>query len=173
MEVNTPFAAAAIPLGGIMVDVAGQILLSRLPLKLGHVRRQFVAFGAGLIAVVALFAGLRPGRGLGWTEEIAGLAMGAMTYAFLGFLFFNALNANLSSLRVRLLKELLARGPEGMSVAVLLERYGAAEILNARIERLAAGGQLVQRGDRYYFQPRGVAVIGHFFAFLRNLLLRP
>ncbi len=160
-----------IPVTGIVVDVLGQIVLSRLPLSVGHVRRQFIAFGLGLATVVLLSLELLPDRGAGWLEEAAGLAVAGMTYAFFGFVFFNALNANLSSLRVRLLKELKAREPEGLPAAILLERYGAEEILTARIGRLAAGGQLVQRGDRYFFQPKGVAVIGRFFAGLRKLLL--
>lgn len=171
MELNVPFAPALIPMAGLVVDVIGQIALSRLPLRVGHVRRQFLAFGLGLAAVVLLTLVVRPHRGAGWLEEGSGLVVSGLTYAFFGFVFFNALNANLSSLRVRLLKELQAREPQGLPASVLLERYGAEEILSARIDRLAAGGQLVQRGDRYYFQPKGVAVIGRFFAGLRQLLL--
>jgi hypothetical protein len=171
MEANLPFAEAMIPLGGVLVDLIGQIALSRLPLKIGHVRRQFIAFFAGMIAVSILFGLLRPTRALSPRDELGTFMVCALTYAFLGFVFFNTLNANLSSLRVRLLKELLAREPNGMPAAELFERYGAGEILNTRIERLAAGGQIVQRGDRYYFHPKGVALIGKFFSALRQLLL--
>lgn len=162
---------ALIPVAGLLVDVVGQVVLSRLPLRIGHVRRQFLAFGLGLVSVLVLTLIARPQRGAGWLDEVSALAVSGLTYAFFGFVFFNALNANLSSLRVRLLKELQAREPEGLPASVLLERYGAEEILSARISRLAAGGQLVQRGDRYFFQPKGVAVIGRFFAGLRRLLL--
>jgi len=171
MDMDQAFLPVVIPIAGIVVDVASQIALSRLPLGVGHVRRQFLAFGCGLAAVVLLTLIFRPLLGAGLLEEAAGLLVSGLTYAFLGFVFFNALNANLSSLRVRLLKELLNREPHGLSATTLLERYGAAEILTARIGRLAAGGQLTQRGDRYFFQPKGVAVIGRFFAGLRRLLL--
>jgi hypothetical protein len=171
MELTIPFAPVLIPMAGLMVDVTGQIALSRLPLSFGHVRRQFLAFGLGLGAVVLMTLLVRPHRGAGLVEEASGLVMSSLTYAFFAFVFFNALNANLSSLRVRLLKELHAREPEGLPAPILLKRYGAEEILSARIDRLAAGGQLVQRGDRFFFQPKGVAVIGRFFAGLRHLLL--
>ena len=45
-------ALALIPLLGLAVDILAQALLCRLPLSIGHVRRQFVSFGLGLAAAV-------------------------------------------------------------------------------------------------------------------------
>lgn len=163
---------ALLPLGGLVVNVFAQIILARTPIALGQVRRQFVSFGIGLIALAATGAGLCIRLPSEFADRAGLLLMAVLSYAFLGFVFFNALNATLSSLRVRLLRELQAREPAGLPAAVLLEKYGATEILHARLDRLATGGQLVQRGDRFYFQPKGVAMIGRFFAALRILLLR-
>lgn len=161
-----------LPLVGLGVDVLGQILLSRLPLPFGQVRRQFLAFAGGLAAVGWLTLWLRPGAGTGFLNEVGGLAVAALTYAFLGFVFFNALNANLSSLRVRVLRELLGRSPTGMTPTELEDRYGTAEMLAVRLERLTAGGQLRRCGERYRAEAKGVSHIGHFFAFLQRLLLK-
>ena len=95
-----------------------------------------------------------------------------ITYACLGFCFFNMINANVSSLRVRLLKEYLSHDPAPLSDAEIFRRYPVRQILEARLARLESGRQIYVSAGRYYVRRGIVTFIGRFFAVLRRLLLR-
>lgn len=159
---------ASLPLLGLFVNATCQMALARLPLTFGQVRRQFLSCGLGSLIVIAgwLAVPLAP-----ILDQVAWEAFNLTSYLLLSFIFFNALNANLSSLRVRLVKELARRGAAGMERDELLAKYGAREILTARLARLESGGQIQSVAGRYVARPKGVAAIGRFFAGLRQLLL--
>jgi hypothetical protein len=168
----TPGAGAAIPLVGLMVNALAQLALGRLPLPIGQVRRQFISFGFGIAATVGLLvAQAHQGRPSGmdlWGDFL----LGTGTYVCLGFCLFNLINANLSSLRVRMLREYLRVSPTPLSDAHLTALYPAGLILDSRLERLGAGGQIIEVGGRYQARDGAVVKIATFFAALRRLLLR-
>lgn len=159
------------PLLGLASNVALQILLGRLPLPIGPVRRQLVSFAAGfVVAALGLIRLLQPAP-LTTLDQAGYLALHLSSYVLLGFVFFNVINLNVSSLRIRMLKEYAGVDPQPLAEAVLREKYSARRMLDARLERLAAGGQLAVRNDRYYYRPGTVVLIGRFFAFMQRFLL--
>ena len=162
---------AVAPLLGLAVNAAAQLLLGRLPLGFGHVRRQFLSFGLGLLATAAALTLLLPRAGLGPWDRAGSLALHGLSYAFLGFLFFNVINLNISSLRIRMLKEFLRQHPRPLADEALLEKYHVGAMLDARLERLASGRQIELRDGRYHARRGAVVRIGHFFAGLRAFLL--
>ena len=164
-------ALALIPLLGLAIDVLSQLVLSRITRPAGHVRKQFLSFGVGLaVAAGSLLAAL-PGRRLGPADLAGYLLLGILTYAFLGFCFFNVINLNVSSMRIRMVMEIRRQHPHPVPVAALRARYGMAEVLDARLRRLESGRQITRRGDRYYLRGGAVLRIAHFFSGLRSFLL--
>lgn len=160
------------PLAGIVVDALAHALLARMIAGGAHVRIQFLSFALGLSAVAGLLACLLWSHPFSTPDRIGYLLLYFMVYACLGFGLFNVINANVSSLRVRMLKEYHAVDPEPLTDAAMFARYPAEEILTARLERLVTGGQIRLEGGRYFHCEGGVALIAGLFSCLRRLLLR-
>jgi hypothetical protein len=71
-----------------------------------------------------------------------------LTYVALAFGFWAFLNLNMTSLRIRMLRELL-HSVHGMSRAELFGRYSAEEFLERRLARLERSGDLALVDSRY------------------------
>lgn len=164
-------ALTAIPPAGLAVNVLLQLILSRLPLALGHVRRQFIGFGVGFGFTVAALISILDIQHVGAADYAGYLGLHLLTYVLMGFCFFHVINLNISSLRIRILKEYLRRDPVPLSESDLLSRYNARHMLEARLARLQSGNQVYEANGRYHARTGGVVVIGHIFAGLRRLVL--
>lgn len=170
-----PYAVLYLPLApllGFAMDMFAHAALARIFPGGAHVRIQFVSFGLGMAVTAIVLIVLLWQCPLSAVDRIGYLLLHTMGYACLGFGLFNVINANVSSLRVRMLKEYLAVDPVPLSDATMFTRYPAGEILAARLTRLETGGQIYVNNGRYYPREGGVALIGRFFAVLRRLLLR-
>ena len=144
-------AAALLPFAGLAVDVVVQVLVLRAGARFG--RSLAAGFAAGAAAMAALlclpaFAGCGGDSG---REGISLLVYGA--YVGFGFGYFSFLNLNQASLRVRIMKELLAEGGS-MAMDELLQRYNADHILDARLARLLEGRKIHQQRGVYLGGPR-------------------
>lgn len=171
-DLPAPLLLIGVPMLGLAVNVALQILLGRVSLPIGPVRRQLISFACGFATTAAGLDCLLPSFDLSPTDQLGYLVLHMLTYVFLGFIFFNVINLNVSSLRIRMLKEYLRVHPRPLAERSLQEKYSARGMLDARLERLRHGGQLVVREDRYFYRPGSVVFIGRFFAFLQRFLLR-
>lgn len=160
------------PISGFVLNTLTHAILARVFPGGAHVRIQFVSFGVGMVVVVALLIGLLWKFPFTTVDRVGYLLLHAMVYVCLGFGLFNVINANVSSLRVRMLKEYLAVEPAPLPDAAMFARYPASEILAARLARLTTGKQILFRDGRYYPRKGGVALIGRIFAALRRVLLR-
>jgi hypothetical protein len=118
-----------------------------------------------------LLAAILKGASFSAADKAGYFVLHCLVYATFGFCFFNMINANISSLRVRMLKEYLAREPAPIPIAELQARYSPSEMLFVRLERLQHGRQIEYRAGRFYLRSRSISLIGKFFAGLRSLLL--
>ena len=166
----SPAELALIPLLGLAVDILAQLAQSRLPHPSGHVRKQFISFGIGGAATAGVLLSALLCQPLGPLDLAGTFILGMSTYAFLGFCFFNVINLNVSSLRIRMIMEIRRQHPNGVPVSALRARYGMAEVLDSRLLRLESGRQIERRGDRFYLRRGAVLHIAHFFSGLRALL---
>lgn len=160
------------PILGFAVNICAHATIARLVSGDAHVRIQFLSFGLGMIVTVLGLTYLLWQYPFSSMDRIGYLLLHGMVYFCLGFGLFNIINANVSSLRVRMLKEYQAADPLPLPDAEIYARYPATEILTARLARLLNGGQIHTEDGRYFPRECGVALIGSFFAALRWLLLR-
>jgi hypothetical protein len=163
-------ALALVPILGLAVDVAAQALLCRMRLSIGHVRRQFVSFGLGLAAAGLALCCLLRAAELGFADIAGYGALAILTYGLLGFCFFNVINLNVSSLRIRMIREIHRHRPQAVPTEKLVALYGVSEMLDSRLARLEVGRQLHLSSGRYYVRRGTVLLIAHLFSALRALL---
>ena len=160
------------PLTGLMGNALLQIILGRLVLVGAHLRTQFLSFGFGTLVTVVILVELLWQSRFAPTDRVGYLMLYVITYACLGFCFFNMINANVSSLRVRLIREYLSHDPVPLPDVEILRRYPARQILETRLARLESGRQIYVSAGRYYVRRGIVTFIGRFFSVLRRFLLR-
>jgi hypothetical protein len=159
------------PAAGLLVDAALHMLLARVIRGLGPIRIQFLSFAVGGLITVAILAGTLGHSSLTAADKAGLLVLHVLIYACYGFCFFNVVSANVSSLRVRLIKELLAQDPAPIRKEILYSRYSAREMVFSRLKRLESGGQIRAAEGRYYLRRRGIVAISTVFTGLRQLLL--
>ena len=154
------------PVIGIAVNVAVQVLVVHLTGRLAVAILEGLASGlaatiaATFIALTASEAG--PAAPV-WLVAVA-------TYLALSFCFWAFLNLNITSLRIRMLREIL-RSSDGISRSDLTARYSADEFLRRRLDRLAQGKQLSFTGDRWRLESRTLLLLAQFLAAVRFLVL--
>jgi hypothetical protein len=161
---------ALIPVLGLAIDVLAQLVQSRLPHPAGHVRKQFISFGVGFAVSSGVLLRSLLNLPLGSLDASGLFVLHTLTYAFLGFCFFNLINLNVSSMRIRMVMEIHRQHPRPVTDSALRARYAVLEVLDARLLRLESGRQLDRRGDRLYLRRGAVLHIAHFFSGLRSLL---
>jgi hypothetical protein len=174
MPETMPDAVLCLPLApmlGFAVNMFAHAAIARVVTGGAHVRIQFLSFGLGMVVTVVILSYWLWQYPFSSADRIGYLLLHGMVYFCLGFGLFNVINANVSSLRVRMLKEYQAADPLPLSDTEMFTRYPAAEILTARLTRLSVGGQIHAENGRYFPREGGVALIGRFFAALRWLLL--
>ena len=144
----TAVALGLVPFAALLLCVVAHIAVSRA---------QVVAHHHGV--VLGALAGLAGLTGLIWplasrlasAQDLVGLgAAWILTYFALVYWYvFGFYNLGESARRIRLLVELQAAGERGLTLTQLLAAYNARMIVDARLGRLLAGGQVVERDGRY------------------------
>lgn len=101
--------------------------------------------------------------------EIFLLSLG--TYIMYCMCFFALLNLNISSLRIRIIKEIEHSGQNGLSKSELLAKYSSREILAVRMERLLKNGYIKVDDQYYYFNSKLIKCLNYLINKLRNLFM--
>jgi hypothetical protein len=159
------------PLGGLAADLLVQVVLSRLPTGGAHLRNQFVSVAIGAGVTTLALAALLAQQPLGALDKLGYLLLHLMAYFLYAFCLFNVISANVSSLRVRLLREYLSQHPAPLPDVAVFERYQAREMFGTRLARLQSGGQIRSVAGRHYTRKGFVLLIGWLFERLRSMLL--
>jgi len=160
----------AAPSVGLAVDVATHLAATWiLNLKNLYYRLLFGAFWGGLVAV-GLSVWAAGERGLPVGETIVYALFNGFTFLVLSFGYFNLVQMNLSSLRLRIANE-LNDSPEGITPERLLQMYGAHEIVDQRLARLTRGKQIDQRDGRYFGRMSTVYLISVAMDTTKRLVL--
>jgi hypothetical protein len=152
---------------GITANVLCHFALNHGNLLRSPLRRMIGGFLLGLAVVGAALAWL-PMPGGSAAPETAGFAIAL--YLMLSFCYFNFINLNMTSIRIRLLRELLAADAAGLPRSEVLERYGAQHVLHVRLQRLLQAGEVRRVGDGYVLAGSAVRRIAWLFDLLRLLV---
>ncbi len=140
--------APLLPVAALAVNAATQLLLVRSFPGRGIAPSIGGGFLAGLVAVAAGAAFPPAGAPATLLDGAATALADLLAYLCLSYCYFNFLNLGITARRIRLLIELL-EAPGGLCWEEILQRYGAAQMVHARLGRLLAGGQVRESGGRY------------------------
>jgi len=169
--VDSPMLVLA-PVFATTVDVVVHLLLSHL-LPRGQQRKAIVlSFAAGLIALIWLTMRSMP-QEVVMGDKTALFILNLAAYWGFAFGYFAVVNLNIASLRIRILKELLASPKHSIDLRGLFSRYGAAEVLHLRLIRLTEGKQLVLVDGRYHTGKPVFLAIARVMDLLKWLILGP
>ncbi len=162
-----PYVMLALsPVAGLMVNCLTHVLVTRAT----GGRRHYPCLAAGFVAGLAATAGVSIEASLAGhsaqADAVALLAINLLAYIGLAYGYFAFVNLNLTSLRIRILLEMLAAGGV-VSRPDLLSRYNTDNAIAARIERLLSTGHLRKKGDRFYTGRRSLLLIAAVVELLR------
>lgn len=161
-----PLIAVA-PLAGQTLNTLAHLALSRATdrhgLSVGLAALLGAALAAGLAVAGLAAAGATP------LETLVLLAVDAATYGALAFGYWGFVNLNVTSIRIRLVKELDERG--AIDRAELQGRYDPRAIAAARVERLLRYGQLVERDGRLRLRGRTLLAVALTVEALKHVVL--
>ncbi|MCP4002565.1 MAG: hypothetical protein GY725_00075 [bacterium] len=144
------------PVFGLASYVIAHVGISRAFSARGMLFRAICGFAVGALAMLWINLEAPPELRL----------LNGLSYLALGFGYFNFVNLNFTSIRVRVLRELLECHPVPITNEQIRKNYGAGEILDSRLQRLTATGQLVRDGNRYRTGKGGVLLISRVFDLL-------
>ena len=166
------FGATSIlsPVLGLAVAVTAHVLISRSePAFLRH-RVIAVSMTGGLLVVAGLGIAFAA-RGTSVADPVErGIAAGSALLAYLCFAYsyvFGFFNPSETARRVRIVVELLAAGDRGLRLDELYAVYNARMAIDVRVDRLVAGGQLVERDGRYVIGAPAMLYLARLFVLLK------
>lgn len=127
----------------VLANVTGQILAYRLLRMQGRLFKSQLAgtLTGGLVLVLLLQ------RGLGGGPFADIVTADVLIYAAFCYVYFHWNNMGETARRIRMLRE-LAAASEGLTFQEMVRRYSAREILERRLERLSAAGQISESDGR-------------------------
>jgi len=157
------------PLFAFAANLALQLALRRSRNAGGRAAAEARGFVAGLLALTALSA-LGWGGAAGAVVALGVVVANGLIYVGLAYGFFHFVNLAVTARRVRLVRELRSH-PDGLTLQQLLERYSAADMIELRLGRLLATGQIAERAGRYHLQGRSITTISRIMIGLKLLLL--
>jgi hypothetical protein len=161
------------PLAALVVCVLGHVVVARAAPRLARHRGVSIAVLAGLAVLLATAVTFAADPSHGPALDRWGAAVSwLLAYLALAYFYvFGFYNVGESARRLRLLVELQAAAPRGLTLAELLTVYNARMIVEARLARMVAGGQLVERDGRYAVGRPLMLTIAKAFAALKILFL--
>ena len=160
---------ASAPLAGLALAVLAQIVVVHVSRgKIGA--SIIIGILGGLAITLAVIALGRAGTRGATDGFVDTWALGVATYLALAFGFWAFLNLNITSMRIRILRELLRAGGH-MALSDMAVFYTPAERLRRRLERLEKGGQIKREDGRWLLGSWQVLAIAHCVEALRGFVL--
>lgn len=163
-----PLLAAA-PVLGLAVDFAAHTLAARVFSRPAPAILTGIALGFAATAVTTV-AGLLQ-RDAAFLDAAALAVFNAVGFLALAYGYFNFVNLNMTSLRIRLLHEFLETD-RGLSRSEVLGRYDARELIERRIARLTEQKHAEERDGRFYLRPTVLLPIASTLDLLKWIVLR-
>lgn len=129
-----------------------------------------IGCGCGLAATATISLAALLWMNCTFADGLALAGVNLIAYLALAFGYFNFVNLNIASLRIRMIQELAESGGRS-PVTRLTGLYNTETVAQLRIDRLTRGGHLVVREGRYYSGKRRFLIVARIFDFLRWAIL--
>ena len=166
---NGPWTITIAPLAGLALTVSVQIVAVRV--SRGKVGASIIIGVLGGLAATLAAVGLGRGETSGATGGfVDAWLLGGATYLALAFGFWAFLNLNITSMRVRMLRQLLRAGGR-MTLSDMAVSYTPAERLRRRLERLENGGQIMCEDGRWRLKSWQVLAVARCVEAWRRFIL--
>ncbi len=94
-----------------------------------------------------------------------------LTYLALSFCYWAFLNLNITSLRIRIARELLLEKNGILTTKILLQRYSPQEFINRRIQRLETTGQIKDQDGKWILLSKKLLLFVIVSTALRKLII--
>jgi hypothetical protein len=151
-------------------NVLSQLALCRYFRRLGLLDTILIGFLCGFVLLLGIEMIFIVAAKLPVADCCGQLAMSGITYAALGYGYFHFVNLGETARRVRIMRELYD-SRTGLSMKEILERYNARTIVDLRLARLTANGQVICRDGRYYIGKRTVLFMAKIIVALKLIVL--
>ncbi len=129
-----------------------------------------IGCGCGLAVTVAVSVAALWQMRCALSDGLVLFSLNAVAYLALAFGYFNFVNLNIASLRIRMIQELAESGGR-LPIDRLTGLYNTQNVAALRIDRLTRGGHLVEREGKYYSGKRRFLIVARIFDFLRWAIL--
>lgn len=157
--------APLIAMVGMVVAIVAHVVVSRA--GAGPLRAYARSLLAGAIfTALACSLALSQSAIDGWVVATTVLLFCSWWFIF----FLNILQAMESSIRVNLIREILANGGS-IPRARLDERYNDGKLIKLRLERLLAGGVITEREGKLFVTSASSRFLARFFKLLKVILI--
>lgn len=155
------------PIIGLAVVVVTQIVCAHASRRVGV----SIVTGAasGLVGTVIVLAINSSGAGTP-AARLSMWAVAVVTFLALAFGYWAFVNLNVTSLRIRMLREML-HSRDGISQTDLMAQYSSEEFLRRRLERLKNSGQLSVGDGCWRLQSRTYLILARILAAFRAVLV--
>lgn len=171
MTVGYP-CLALVPVAGMTINGVTHIACCWLTRGQRRFLCFFLGFAVGAVAVVWLSTWALTALGLNSADWGALFLFSLASYVILSYGYYNFVTLNVTSLRIRLLQEILAC-PGGLPVAEVWRSYGVEEIVRRRIARMTRTGHFVEKEGRFYLGKRSILLIARIIDTMRYLIIGP
>jgi len=168
------------PVLAMLANVFTHVAASRLNRGQNQIKCVLYGFLSGLAGLLFLAAVVSSADNSG-PDFLGFILTDLISYTAFAYGYFHFVNINVASLRIRILQEIIY-SPGGLSEEDVLSRYNSGHILENRIKRLLASGQLIEKEGCYYlgenrtflrlfwlFEILKHAVLGHGNRFLKPI----
>ena len=105
-----------------------------------------------------------------WIDAASLVVVNQLAYLALAYGYVNFVNILMTSLRLRILHELLA-AENGLTAEEMSQRYNARDLVGTRLRRLTSSNHLRCENGRYYSRFTSLLLIAKFSWMLKSLLL--
>lgn len=160
-----------LPMASLAAYVVIHAVCSRLTQGRRHLFVLFAGFLAGLIFQTAAEIHLISGMEAGFPDKTGWFITDLLTYAALAYGYFGFVNLNFASLRIRMLKEILAAGKNGLGMNALMTIYNPDGILETRLGRLVNWGQLAEKNGKYLSGKNGFLTAAEIIDLVKLIVL--
>ena len=152
------------------LSVVVQLVSCRFFALVAALKSLLLGFVSGFAALIAFELYIRSNRAVSMSDFAAITAASALTYTALGYCYIGFVALSITSLRMRMLRELY-KAEKGLSLEEILSRYNAKDMVDIRIKRLVDGGRIIYKDGRYFLgNARSLLIINKILVAMKLLL---